>query len=112
MREVCTVIEVFVRSNRVKFSDVFIRFKLELAVYVIVVTHREIAAFDKVPELPQATFDFIAVAAHFQIFEVNFIRLDGNAITPLVKGITKREPASAGKPACAAAYIAAPSIRI
>src|SRR5438128_12491897 len=105
VHEVCTVIEVFVHSNRVKFSDVFIRFKLELAIYVVVVTHGEIAAFDKVPEVPQATFDFVAVATHLQIFEVNFVRLDRNAITPVVKGVTKREPAFAGKPACAAAYV-------
>src|SRR5712664_2105251 len=105
--EVSTIVKVPVGCDGVQLSHVFICLKLEFPDFVVVVAHGKIAARDKATEAAQAAFDFVAVATFFQEFDINLVRLNRYAMPPAVIGITKCQPAPAGKPACATAPVSA-----
>ena len=89
MVEVCTIVEVFIRCQGLEFGDVFVRFKLELSIDVVVVAYGEIGTFNEAAELAQTSFDLVAVTSHFKILKVDRARRDRNAVATPVIGVTE-----------------------
>src|SRR5581483_3182380 len=87
-------------------------FELEFANLVVVIAHREIGSFNETIQAAQSALRLKAVATFFQIFKVNFVWFDGNAVPPAIKRITKCQPTTAGEPARAAADVTASRVGI
>ena len=71
MVKVGPVIPVLISRQGIQLRNVFIGFELELAINVIVVAYGKITTLNKAAQRPQASSNFVAMAVHLQILEVD-----------------------------------------